>query len=261
MNWLKTRNSPASAGIGDGQLDAGQGVANVEEAAGLAAGAVDGQRVADHRLQAEAVEDGAEQLVVVEAGDQPLVAVGLLGLDPVDDALVQVGRPQAPGAAGEVDVGRVGDLRAVVERARKLRIRERVLAALVLDLDVALLDVDVGLAVLAHRPQLHQVGVGDVVADREEDVEVADDVRVLGLGGALAGEHRVGRRGLLAVVDDRLGAGLGDHLFEEVAVLDRADVLRGRARRRPRARPRSAPPAAGSGSARRCRVRSASGAG
>ena len=188
------------------------------------AGAVDGQRVADHRLQAEAVEHGAEDLVVVEAVDQPLVARRLLGLDPVDDALVEVGRAQAPGAAGEVDVGRVVDLGAVVERGRQLRVRQDVGPALVLDLDVALLDIDVGLAVLAHRPELDQVALGDVVADREEQVEVADHVGVLGLDRGLARGHRVGRRGLLAVVDDRLGGGLGDHLFEQVAVLDRADV-------------------------------------
>src|SRR3954468_22112120 len=142
------------------QLDAGEGVADVEEAAGLVAGAVDGQRMADHRLHAEAVEDGAEKLVVVEAGGEALVARRLLGLDAVDDALVEVGRAQAPGTAGEVDVGRVVGLRAGVERARQLRIRERVLAPLVLDLDVALLDVDIGLAVLAHRSELHQVRVG-----------------------------------------------------------------------------------------------------
>ena len=258
MNWLKTRNSPRSAGLLDRQLDAGEGVADVEEAAGLAAGAVDGQRVADHRLQAEAVEHGAEDLVVVEAGDQALVAGGLLGLDPVDDALVEVGGAQAPGAAGEVDVGRVVDLGAVVERAGQLRERQGVLAPLVLDLDVALLDVDVGLAVLPHRPQLDQVAVGDVVADREEQVEGADHVGVLGLDRALARDHRVGRRGLLAVVDDRLGAGLGDHLVEEVAVLDRADVAADLARRRSRARPRSARRGRGSGSASRCRARGAS---
>ena len=129
VNWLKTRNSPPSAGLLDRQLDAVEGVADVEEAAGLAAAAVDGERVADHRLQAEAVEDGAEGLVVVEAGDQALVGGGLVGLDPVDDALVEVGRPQAPHAAGEVDVGRVVDLRAVVQRGRQLRERQRVACA------------------------------------------------------------------------------------------------------------------------------------
>ena len=49
------------------QLDAAHGVADVEEAAGLPAAAVDGQRVADRRLDAEAVQRGAEDLVVVEA--------------------------------------------------------------------------------------------------------------------------------------------------------------------------------------------------
>jgi UDP-sulfoquinovose synthase len=214
----------ALGGVLDRQLDAVDRVADVEEAARLAAAPVDGERVADHRLQAEAVEHRAEDLVVVEAGDQALVGGGLVGLDPVDDALVEVRRAQAPGAAGEVDVGRVVDLRAVVERGGQLRERQRVAAPLVLDPDVALLDVDVGLAVLAHRAELDQVALGDVVADREEQVEVADRVAVLGLDRLLAGGHRVGRRGLLAVVDDRLGARLGDDAVEELAVLDRAGV-------------------------------------
>ena len=116
--------------------------------------------MADHRLHAEAVEDSPEDLVVVEAGDEALVERGLLGLDAVDDPLVEVGGAQAPDPAGEVDVVRVVDLGEVVERAGDLRERQHVLAALVLDLDVALLDVDVGSAVLPHRPELHQVGVG-----------------------------------------------------------------------------------------------------
>src|SRR3954447_11539047 len=43
-----------------GELDAAQRVADVEEAAGLASLPVDGQRMADDGLHAEAVEDGAE---------------------------------------------------------------------------------------------------------------------------------------------------------------------------------------------------------
>ena len=66
--------------------------------------AVDRERLADHRLNAEAIEHRAEHLVVVEAGDQALVEGRLLRLDPVDDALVEVGCAQAPDAAGEVDV-------------------------------------------------------------------------------------------------------------------------------------------------------------
>ena len=80
-----------------------------------------------------------------------------------------------------MDVVGVVDLREVVERAGQLRERQRVLAPLVLDLDEPLLDVDVGRSVLAHRAELHQVAVGDAVADREQEVEGADHVRVLGL--------------------------------------------------------------------------------
>ena len=209
--------------MGHGELDALERVADVEEAAGLPALAVDGERVTDHRLHAEAVQDRAEVLVVVEAGDQPLVPGGLLGLDPVDHSLVEVGGAQAPDPAGEVDVVRVVDLRQVVERARHLRERKRVPAALVLDLDEPLLDVDVRGPVLTHGAELDQVTVGHLVADREQQLEGSDHVRVLGLDGGRAGLHRVGRRGLLAVVDDRLGQGLGDHPVEEVAVLDRPD--------------------------------------
>jgi hypothetical protein len=68
------------------------------------------------------------------------------------------------------------------------------------------------------------VRIGDVVAHREEQVEVADHVGVLGFDRALARDHREGRRSLLPVMDDHLGLGLGDDLVEEVAVLDGADV-------------------------------------
>src|ERR1044072_1057958 len=92
------------------QLDAVEGVADIEEAARLAPRSIHRQRMADHRLQAKAVEHGAEHLVVIKAGNQALVAGGLVGLGPVDDALVEIGRAQAPGTASEVDVGRVVDL-------------------------------------------------------------------------------------------------------------------------------------------------------
>jgi hypothetical protein len=94
----------------------------------------------------------------------------------------------------------------------------------VLDLDEALLDVDVGSAVLPHRPELDQVAVGDAVAQREEQVERPDHVRVLRLHRGLARLHRVGSRRLLAVVDDDLRQELPDDAVEELAVLDVAHV-------------------------------------
>ena len=62
----------------------------MDESAGLAARAVDGERVAYGGLHQEAVEDGAVVAVVVEAVYEALVQPGLAVWVP-HDALVQVG--------------------------------------------------------------------------------------------------------------------------------------------------------------------------
>ena len=165
MNWLKTRNSPASAGLQQGQLHTGQGVADVEHAPGLAALAVDGEGVAHHGLDAEAVEHGPEHGVVVEARGQVGVHGGLVGLLAVDHALVEVGDPEPPDATGEVQVVAVVHLGQVVEGPGLLGIGQDVGPALVGDLDVALFDVDVGGAVLPHGPELHEVDGGVALGD------------------------------------------------------------------------------------------------
>ncbi|MBA3642032.1 MAG: hypothetical protein H0W53_22805, partial [Acidobacteria bacterium] len=59
--------------IVDGQLDALQGIADVQKPARLATLAVDSQRMADDRLNAEPVERSPEDLVIVKAGAQPLI--------------------------------------------------------------------------------------------------------------------------------------------------------------------------------------------
>ncbi len=107
-------------------------------------GAVDGQRLADHGLQAEAVEHGAEQLVVVEARDQALVG------GPSPRSRSRRRRPGSRSVARRPQVRQAKwmlveswTFEQVVQRARQLRERQRVRAPLVLDLDVALLDVDV----------------------------------------------------------------------------------------------------------------------
>src|SRR5438067_4268507 len=210
--------------MGGRDLHALERVADVEEAARLAALPVDSDRVADHRLYAEAVQSGAEDLVVVEARGEPRVELGLVRLDAVDDALVEVRGAQAPDAAGEVEVVRVVHLRQVVERTRQLRVRKYIGATLVMDLDVALFDVDVGRAVLAHRAELDDVAVGHVLADREHQVEGADHVRLLREHRVLARLHRERRGRLLRVVDHHIGQHLGHNAVEEVALVHVADV-------------------------------------
>ncbi len=80
-------------------------------------------------------------------------------------------------------------------------------------------------------PSFTRWAVGNAVAHREQQVQRADDVRVLRLHRGLARAHRVRSRGLLGVVDDRLRKRFGDHGLDELGVLDRAheaaDLLAG----------------------------------
>ena len=148
--------------------------------------------MADHRLHAEPVERGAEHVVVVEAREQPVVQASLLRLDAVDDALVEIGGAKTPHPTGEVDVVRVVHLRQVIHRAGQLRERQVSLAAVVLDLEEALLDVDVRRAVLAHRAELHQVASGARSRERQEHVQGAYHVVRLCEHRVLEVHHRVG---------------------------------------------------------------------
>ncbi len=65
----------------------------MDEGAGLAAGSVDGERVADGRLHEEAVQHGAVVAVVVEAVYEALVEPGLGRLGAPHDALMQIRNP------------------------------------------------------------------------------------------------------------------------------------------------------------------------
>src|SRR5215213_180820 len=196
----------ALGGVFHCELDAADRVADVEVAPRLGTVAVDCERVAYGRLHTEAVEDRSE-----------------------DDALVQVRGPQAPDLAGEVDVVGVVDLAEVVPASWLLREGQEVLAAVVLYLDVALFDVYVGLAVLAHRAELHQVAVWHVLVYGEEHVQVADNVVVLGVDGMPPVDHGVGSGPLLGEVHDGLGLvalhDLGDELpVKQVAELEPYDL-------------------------------------
>src|SRR5437870_3797633 len=73
-----------------GDLDATHGVANVEETARLSSLAVNGERLSDGRLNTKAIQDGAKDIIVVEAIDQHLIERGFIGHRSVNDSLVQV---------------------------------------------------------------------------------------------------------------------------------------------------------------------------
>src|SRR5680860_942795 len=135
--------------------------------------------MSQHGLDTETVEHGPEYLIVVKARTQPLVQVALVRPDPVDDALIEVGSSETPDAAGEVDVVGVVHLREVIHGSGKLRKRQDIAPPLVVDLDKALFDVDIGRSVLAHGPELDEVRVRGEVTHAEEDVECSLDVVAL----------------------------------------------------------------------------------
>jgi len=138
----------------------------------------------------------------VEARSKARVELGFVRLDAVDDALVQVRRAQLPRPAGEQDIVAVVNLGEVIDRTGLLRIRQHVLSLLVLDLEEALFDVNVGRAVFAHRAQLDEMAVRRAFAQRPEDVECPRQVVDLREHGAVVVDHGIRRGGLLAVVDD-----------------------------------------------------------
>jgi len=205
------------------QLDTGQCIADVEESAGLAALAVDGHRHATHRLNNEAVEGCAEDGIVVEAGHEPWIEIGGLGLDAVDDALVEVGGANAPNPAGEHDVVAIVDLAEVVERAGLLGKRQGVGATVVGDGDIALFDVDIGRAILAHGAEFDEVAVGGVFGDGIEQIEGPDDVISLGVDGVAAVNHRVRSTALLTKMHDGVRSEAFEGWFKKRIVAQIAD--------------------------------------
>ncbi len=141
----------------------------------------------------------------------------------VHDPLVEIGRPKAPDAAGEVNVVAVVDFRQVIKGAGLLRVGKQVGTPLVGDLDEALFDVDVRRPVLAHRAELDEMDRGIDLCDRVEEVQGADDIVHLGVDGVLAVDHRVRSGSLLGEVDNCLGGELMDGLLDEHVVGEVAD--------------------------------------
>ena len=186
----------------------------------MAALAVHRHGVAHGGLDREAVERGAEDGVVVEPVYEPLVHHGLRGGDSVDDTLVEVGGAHLPRLGAHEHVSGVVTLGEVVEGVALLGVREGVGAAVVLDCDVSLLDVDVRGAVFAHGAELDEVALGGELLDGVAHVDGAHDVVGLGEHRAGAVHHRVRRRALLSEVNARGGIKSGERGGEELVVAD-----------------------------------------
>jgi len=214
----------ARGGILAGDFNAAYGVANVEKAAALAAFAVHGEGMSDDGFDAEAVEYGAENFVVIETIDECFVERDFVGDGAVNHTLIQIGGTQAPDFAGEHDVVAVVNFREMVEGAGLLGEREHVFAAVVFDGDVAFFDVNVGRAVLAHGAEFDEVAIGLEFAQSEKKIQRADNVVDLGEDGVAAVNHGVGSRALFREMDDGFRLEIFDHIAEEFVVSDVANV-------------------------------------
>src|SRR5260370_19626905 len=102
-------------------LDTSDRVPNVEETARLTALTVYRERLADGRLYAETVENGAEDIVIIEAIDECFIERGFIRRRSVNDTLIEVRGANAPNLAGEHHVVAVVHFREVIKRSGLLR--------------------------------------------------------------------------------------------------------------------------------------------
>src|SRR5579863_10040419 len=111
-------------------------VANIQESASLSAFPVYRQGMSHRRLRAEAVQNGTEDVVVIEAVNQGFVLSALLGDCSIHHALVQVRRAKTPDLAREGDVVAVMNLGEMIKGAGLLRERQHIGPSVVLNLYV-----------------------------------------------------------------------------------------------------------------------------
>ena len=79
-------------------------------------------------------------------------------------------------------------------------------------------DIDVRGAILSHCSQLDQMGFGCVALHCKDNVQVANDIVVLGVNGGCSALHRIGCRWLFAIVNHCVGLELLEHVVNEPVV-------------------------------------------
>src|ERR1035438_1564222 len=94
----------AFAGLGriqTSQLDTSNRVPNIQESSRLAALPINCEWVSGDCLDAEAVQNRAENIIVVKAVDESFIERSLISNSAVYHALIQIRGPQSPNLAGE----------------------------------------------------------------------------------------------------------------------------------------------------------------
>ena len=214
-----------------GDLDAAHGVANVDEGARLAAGAVNGERMSDRRLHQEAVQHGAVVAVVVKAVDQALVENRLGRLGTPDNSLVQVGDANLVVRRVESEEKLIERFSHVIHRAGIGRVQDLAVDLAVgrgdLHREIALGDgrrTRPAVAVDAHGAEVNHRDVETGGRDRDQNVVRGAHVVIDGvaLGGGVA--HGIGRGALFTKVHDGVGTLVAEQVFQAVVLLGEVKV-------------------------------------
>ena len=209
------------------QLDAAHGIADVDEGAGLATGAMHGERVADRSLHQEAIQHCAVIAVVIEAIGEPRVTVGGIGVGSPDDALVQVGDADLVVLVVVKEEQLIECLRHVIDTAGACRVEDFLLEAAAVGLGHFHLQVTLGdggaavgaIAVDAHGAEMHHVDVLTAFNDGGQQVVGAVDVVVDGVALGGAALHRIGRGPLFREVDHRIRAFLQQQIQQPLVLM------------------------------------------
>ena len=211
------------SGIAGGDINAGQSIADIQKAPRLPARAIDRQGQTCHGLDQKAVQHRTENMIIMERGPQLIRQLGLICIDAIDHALVQIRRPHAPNTAGEFDIMGIMHLREVIKAAGLFRVQHPVLAPVMLDLQPAFLDIDIRRAVFAHGAQLDQMGIGAMGLHGEHQIQIADDIVLLGHDRRRAVLHGIRRRGLFGVMHDGVRLGLAQQIINKAVISQIAD--------------------------------------
>src|SRR5262249_11553894 len=124
--------------------------------------------MADHGLAAKSVHRSAERLIEIQPRPEAVLTRFVTATRPKHHTLHNVRGPQVPDPAGEHDVIRSVHLAPVVPGSRVSRKHHAIAPATIFDFEKALGNVHVWGAVLAHRPEFHQVGGRADIPKREE---------------------------------------------------------------------------------------------
>ncbi|CAB4866884.1 unannotated protein [freshwater metagenome] len=209
-----------------GNLDATNRIADVNEGPGLTTSTVHGQRVTNGGLHQEPVQHGAVVTVVVKAVNESLVEGGLRSLGSPHDSLVQVGDTNL--VVGRIEsehqlVHRLGQVihRTGVSGVQDLAVQQTFFGRH-LHGEIALRNwcgAGPTVTVDTHGAEVHELNVETRSDDGHEHVVGAANVVVnrVALGRSIT--HGVRRGALLTKVNNGVGTFGHNELCEEVVVL------------------------------------------